>query len=162
MRKINRILLLLLLFAAIFPFTFPWKEGRPLLSLSDIHLPQMPSLELPGSGEGASGSGQPVTFYRWQQADGRVQFSSEAPDAGVSYEVIEVDPDTNLIQAVPAQGIQGAGEAAPQGEATAQPRSALPSPLTVSPEEAMQLFRDAREIREMSEQRLRQTEALAQ
>jgi hypothetical protein len=159
-RKLNRTLLLLLLLAVIFPFTFPLKEGRPLLSLSDLGLPKMPSLGLPGDGEAAGGSGQPVIFYRWQGSDGRAQYSSEPPASGVAYEVIEVDPDTNLIQAVPVEEIDRGEEEASSG--TEQPRSMLPSPLTVSPEEAMQLFKDAREIREISEQRLRQTESLAQ
>lgn len=167
MRKLKRPLLLLLLFAAIFPFTFPWQDGRPLLNWSDIRLPQMPKLELPEASElaqpgergeekaeGGRQAHQPLELYRWDNGDGTPQFSNEPPPPGVDYEVVQVNPDANLIQpltpsAPPATQEEG-GKAA----------NRLPTPLTVSPEEAMQLFRDAGKIREMSQERLHQQEVL--
>lgn len=161
MRKFIRLLLLLLLFAVIFPFTFPWKDGKPMLNLSDIRMPNMPSVtlpELPGAGEATRESNQPVTLYRWQGADGSTQFGSEPPANGVKYEEVEVNPDANLIQALPPSAPPEASET--QEENTLS--SPLPSPLTVSPGEAMQLMEDAKKIRQMSEERLRQHEALTQ
>lgn len=161
MRKFIRLLLLLLLFAVIFPFTFPWKDGKPMLNLSDIRMPNLASVtlpELPGTGEGSRESNQPVTLYRWQGADGSTQFGSEPPAEGSNYEVVEVNPDANLIQALPPSV---PAEADKSAEAKA-PSSPLPSPLTVSPGEAMQLMEDAKKIQQISEERLRQHEALTQ
>ncbi len=161
MRKLIRILLLLMLFAAIFPFTFPWRDGKPMLSWSDLKLPgmpevEMPQIELPGSEEKARAAHQPLSLYRWQDSNGGMQFSNEPPPEEVAYQRVEVNPDANLLQAPPPAIKQDSP--APQGEPTST--SSLPSPLTVSPGEAMQLIEDAHEIREMSEQRLRQHEEL--
>ena len=167
MRKINRILLLLLLLAAIFPFTFPWKDGKPLLNWSDITKPEIPEITLPEMPELADltksdnkeeirAPHQPVTLYRWQSDDGGIQFSNELPPQGVSYEVVEVNPDANIVQAItPETGQKPATEEEASG-------ISLPSPLTVSPQEATQLLEDARKIRDMSEERLRQHEAIMQ
>ena len=160
MRKAIRLLLLLLL-AVIFPFTFPWKDGKPMLSLSDIRMPNMSSVtlpELPGQGGTSRESNQPVTLYRWQGADGSTQFGSEPPANGVTYQVVEVNPDANLIQALPPSDTPDTAETEGDKSAT----SPLPSPLTVSPGEAMQLMDDVKKIRQMSEERLRQHEALSQ
>ena len=161
MRKYIHLLLLLLLFAVIFPFAYPLKDGKPMLSWSDLRMPKMPSVtlpELPGTGETARDANQPVTLYRWQGADGSPQFGSEPPAKGVKYEVVEVNPDANLIQALPPSDTPDT--AGTEGEKSTA--SSFPSPLTVSPGEAMQLMDDAKKIRQMSEERLRQHEALAQ
>ncbi len=165
MRKYLRTLLLLLVFAAIFPFVYPWKDGKPLLSWSDIklpplQLPELPEIRLPGSRETAREPHQPVKLYRWQDATGNIQFSNTPPAEGVTYEQVEVNPDANLIQALPAGNTSEEETTAKQEVSEAG--STLPSPLTVSPGEALQLMEDARHIREMSEQRLRQHEALTQ
>ena len=160
MRKFIRLLLMLLLFAAIFPFVYPWKDGKPMLSWSDIRMPTMPEItlpELPKPGEATRESNQPVTLYRWQGPDGSTQFGSEPPAEGINYEVVAVNPDANLIQALPPSEAPVEAEEKEGGNSTS-----LPSPLTVSPGEAMQLMEDAKNIREMSEERLRQHEALAQ
>lgn len=161
MRKYIRLLIMLLIFAGIFPFTFPWKDGKPMLSWSDIQMPTMPDItlpKLPEQGEATRESNHPVTLYRWLGADGSTQFSSEPPAEGISYEVVEVNPDANLIQALPP----GEAPVEAKEKAGGNRTTSLPSPLTVSPGEAIQLMEDARKIREMSEERLRQHEALAQ
>ncbi|MEN8171045.1 MAG: DUF4124 domain-containing protein [Pseudomonadota bacterium] len=166
MRKTIRLLLLLLLFIAIFPFLYPWKDGKPLLLWSDLTLPEWPSIELPempriplpGKEETAHEPNQPVKLYRWQGADGSTQFSNELPAQGIAYEVVEVNPDTNLIRAVPTTGTSE--EVKP--ETTGTGPASLPSPLTVSPGEALQLIEDARKLQQLSDERLRQQEALTQ
>ena len=169
MRRYLHTLLLLLLFAAIFPFVYPWKDGKPLLSWSElrmpgsssIKLPELPTLPelatpiVPGTGE-ARAPNEPVRLYRWQGSDGTTQFSNEPPPEGVKYEVVEVNPDANLIPAAP-QTPTAAPETGDEGLPTF-----LPSPLTVSPGEALQLLEDARALREQSKERLRQQEAVMQ
>lgn len=166
MRRYLRTLLLLLLFAAIFPFVYPWQDGRPLLSWSELRLPGLSSLQLPelpelappvvpGSGE-ARTPNEPVRLYRWQGSDGTTQFSNEPPAVGMKYEVVEVNPDANLVPATPLTP-----PAAPEaGSGESRPTPTLPSPLTVSPGEALQLLEDARALREQSYERLRQQEAV--
>ncbi len=92
-----RTLLLSLVFSAVFPFVYPWQDGKPLLSLNQLKLPALP--ELPWSK--ADQAGQPVTVYKWQDAEGDWQFGNEPPQ-GIAYESLELDPDTNLLAAVEA------------------------------------------------------------
>lgn len=166
MRRYLRTLLLLLLFAALFPFVFPWKDGKPLLSWSELRmpalsrggLPALPALTLPQPEQGRTAN-QPVQLYRWRDGDGVMQFSNELPPAGVVYEVVEVNPDSNLIPALPPA--KGATEEAAT-EGGDGPAVSIPSPLTVSPGEALQLLEDAKNLREQSKERLRQQEALTQ
>jgi hypothetical protein len=160
MRTIIRTLLLLLLFAALFPFVFPWKDGKPLLSWSELkmpallsfNLPQMPDIVLLGKEEPRAPH-QPLKVYRWQGEDGDIQFSNEPPAPGVAFTVVEVNPDANLIQAPPADNNTG-------GAKTEAPSSPFPSPLTVSPGQALQLIEDARSVQKLSDERLRQQDAL--
>jgi hypothetical protein len=44
-----------------------------------------------------------VQAYRWRDADGAWQLSDHPPPAGVDYELIEVDPDANLMPAPEAR-----------------------------------------------------------
>jgi hypothetical protein len=175
MRTLIRTLLLLLLFAALFPFLYPWQDGKPLLSWSALRAqfgaPAMPNLSLPkrpwpsltgiesGGETGARQPHQPVVVYRWQGADGSAQFSNEPPAPGVAYEVVEVNPDANLIQAPVQPPVKESRSGTATQGAEGAPAMALPSPLTVSPTEAMQLLKDARKVQELSVERLRQQEA---
>ena len=168
MRKIIRTLLFLLIFAAIFPFVYPWKDGKPMLSWSDLKMPEMPSvalpdipdISLPGDETTTRKPHQSVKLYRWQGEDGSTQFSNEPPAGAVAYEIVEVNPDANLIQSVPTDDASVAAKT--ETAESADTTSSLPSPLTVSPGEALQLIEDARNLRELSEERLRQHEALTQ
>ncbi len=103
-RKMLRMLLLLLVFAAVVPFVYPLKNGKPLLSLEQLRLPSLPELSLPElplpSPNNAAGNGT-VTAYKWRDAQGNWQFDSEPPK-DVAYETMELDPNTNLIQGMKA------------------------------------------------------------
>lgn len=161
LRYINRLLLLILLLAVIFPFTFPLKDGRPLLSWSDIQLPRKPDIDIKLPTLSAAGEANPSTpsqsviLYRWRDGNGGLQFSNLQPPQGVAYEIIKVNPETNLVQGV---GTEDNVMAERTDGDTAGP--ALPSPLSVSPEEAAQLLEEARRIQALSEERVRQQEAL--
>lgn len=165
MRRFMITLLLLLVFAGVLPFVFPW--GKPMLSwekvmdegISSISIPDIPelsSLTLPWQEEKARTVGEPITLYRWEDADGTPQYSNEPP-VGVSYERVKVQPDANLIQAIKTESAHARKEA--ETGVSEAPKNGL-SPLTVSPEETMQLLEDTQRLREVSEERLRQHEAL--
>lgn len=96
-RNFIRTLLLLFVFSAVFPFVYPWQDGKPLLSLNQLKLPALP--ELPWSN--TDRADQPVTVYKWQDAEGSWQFGNEPPQ-GVAYESRELDPNTNLLAGVEA------------------------------------------------------------
>jgi hypothetical protein len=102
-RSVIRVLLLLLVFAGIFPFVYPLKDGKPLLSLDQLTMPKIPDVSLPNVSLPLSEdkpAATPVTVYKWQDAEGNWHFSNEPPPAGIPYESSEVDPNANLIQGV--------------------------------------------------------------
>jgi hypothetical protein len=169
MRGFSRTLLLLLLIAAIFPFVFPWKDGKPLLSWSElkvpgienIEIPDIPDIPLPGIKEDDEATRKPheaVKLYRWQAADGSMQFSNEPP-RGVAYEIVEVHPDANIIQPQPLNAPDSEGDA--DSGSVEEKSLSIPSPLTVTPGEAMQLLEETRRLKEMSQER-QQHEAVMQ
>jgi hypothetical protein len=89
-----------------------------------------------------------------------MQFSNQPPVGVADYEVVEVNPDANLIQSIP---VEETGTAEKSGAIKAEkPSTSLPSPLTVSPGQARQLIEDARTMQKLSEERLRQQQALTQ
>ncbi len=100
-KNMIRTLLLLLVLGAVFPFVYPWSDGKPLLSLNDLALPAAPDLSLPDIALSQSDkpAGQPVVVYKWQDAEGGWQFGSKPPQ-GVNYEVVELDPNANLLPGV--------------------------------------------------------------
>jgi hypothetical protein len=111
-RKIIRISLLLLLFAAIAPFAYPLKDGKPLLSLERLSLPSLPALPLPKADP------EPVTAYKWRDEQGNWHFAGEPPQ-GIAYQRIELDPQSNLIP--------GAGSTPQAAKETAEPGQAAQS-----------------------------------
>lgn len=38
-----------------------------------------------------------TTLYRWQDARGVIQISDQPPPAGVEYQIVEYDPNANLM-----------------------------------------------------------------
>lgn len=117
-KKIIRTLLLLLVFAAVVPFVYPMKNGKPLLSLDRLELPSLPELSLPDipllSQEKTAETGTLTTAYKWRDPRGNWQFGSEPPRDG-PYETLQLDPNVNLIQ-----GEKAAPEPAPEGAGAAQ------------------------------------------
>lgn len=96
-KRIIRTLLLLLVFAAIAPFVYPLKNGKPLLSFEQLRLPSLPDIPLLTGGN--TSESETVTAYKWRDSQGNWQFGSEPPQ-DVPYEAVELDPNTNLLQRV--------------------------------------------------------------
>ena len=42
-----------------------------------------------------------IRVYRWRSRDGTVQLSTRPPGEGVDFEIIEVDPDANVLPGGP-------------------------------------------------------------
>ena len=109
MKLFVKLMLAILVMAFLLPFTvLKDNEGKTLMSFSDFSLSdfnladfKMPDMLgsdklLPTNGGGS----REDVFYRWNDAKGNIQFTTEPPPDGVEYTVKGYNPDTNLIQAV--------------------------------------------------------------
>jgi hypothetical protein len=151
-RKFIRLLLLLLLAAGVFPFFYPW--GNPMLSWQELELPELPPLdlemELPTLGQTESAKAPPVTVYRWRNADGSWNFSSTPPQGEVAYQSMQLDPNANLIQGLPAEGEETTAAKAETTERSGEKESW--EGFSYSTEDVRQLMGQAREARDALEQ----------
>lgn len=120
-RTFVRALLGALVLAGVIPFVLPLRDGKPLLDYRLLSAPELPRLTLP-DGETASA---PVTVYKWRGADGEWQFGNAPPAQGTRFEVVTVDPEANLIQALKPQ----AAVAAPADPATPPAGSPIGNPI---------------------------------
>ena len=109
MKLFGKLMLVVLVVAFLLPFTLlKDKEGKTLMSFSDFNLPdfKMPNIEMPDmlasdkKRRTSGGGSREDVFYRWNDAKGNVQFTTEPPPDGIEYTVKGYNPDTNLIQAV--------------------------------------------------------------
>lgn len=142
-------LLALIVAAGVAPFVVPLKDGKPLLEFKppDLGIPSLPAMsDFSSVNQGVDRSNQPVTFYQWRDATGVMQLDSTPPDHG-DYKVVTVDPNTNLIQALPRS--TPTPTAAPKPSA---PSRSTPS-LIPSPTKALETLNQAKQIESMLQQR---------
>lgn len=154
-RKLSSTLLLLLVAAGLIPFFYPWE--KPLLSWRKLQQ-SVPSLHMEVSLPSLSGGGaqKPVEVYRWRNADGSWAFGDNPPQ-GVAYETLSLDPDSNLLPALPLER-EGAQHTVPTPQQQADKED---SPATVySPEEIADLSAAARLAREAMERRRAEEQAI--
>ncbi|MCP4469835.1 MAG: DUF4124 domain-containing protein [Gammaproteobacteria bacterium] len=151
-----------LVLALLLPFTIlKDDQGKTLMSFSDIGLPDF---NLPGMSSfssnkltpSGSGLGGKDIFYRWYDADGNVQFTTEPPPDGIEYTVKGYDPNANVIRAVKmpagetAANEPAANEPAPTGETANAPPEMNP----YDTESTKKLFEDTKNIEKLLNQRL--------
>lgn len=168
MKLFAKLMIAVLFIAMMLPFTIlKGPDGKTLMSLSDIGLPDFSMPELPDFPK-LSGPSDPipaddgdlsgkVLFYRWYDAEGNVQFTSEPPAKGIEYTVKGFDPDTNVIQAVklpPPESTAGESDTSDQQEAAPED---IGNPY--SQESIKKLFDDAKNIEKMLNQRLKDQES---
>jgi len=156
-RKIIRALLLLLVFAAAFPFVYPMKDGKPLLSLDRIKLPAMPDITLPDVSLPSTqeeSAAVPVIVYKWQDAEGSWHFSNEPPPPGVAYQTTELEPNANLIQGVKAAPSPSADR---NGGHQGTDKELV---FGYSPEKVGEMMEKTRQVKEALEQRQRAQQEL--
>lgn len=95
--------------------------------------------------------------YRTVNEDGTVQFSNIEPKKE-GYEVIWVDPDTNLIKGDPVDQVEVADANSSGKKSASNAKEDIPSMppfLTVSPEQAQKLMEDAKNLQKLAEERSR-------
>ncbi len=161
MKLFAKLMIAVLVIAMALPFTVLKNEsGRPLLSFSDI---TMPDFSLPDFGKVEqlapsidSASQGTDLIYEWYDATGNRNFSSEPPPEGVEFTVRGYDPDANVIQAVKLpEEPQAEGDAGGTEEPIKQPDE-IGNPY--SKETIEKLFEDAKNIEKLLNQRLQQQE----
>jgi hypothetical protein len=160
-RIVIRLLLLTLILAAIFPFTFPLRDGRPLLDWRKISLPngpELPEVALPPVDVPGDEESRIVTLYKWRDRQGVVQFTGEPPAKGTPFERMAVDPNTNMIQAyVPPEPLADAGEE--ETEAEDEELKPPTSPLDVYDQEQIKKIIDkAKRVEKLMQERAAQQE----
>lgn len=149
MRLMIKLLLTLLVLALVLPFTPLTPGGRPLLSLGDLHWPDLKAPPLPDL-KPPLASGGKQTFYRWRDGAGNLHFSDRPPEGSpANLETVEVDPDANLIQGIQPPPPQ------PPTQRTASDETP-PSPY--SPGQIKKLFDEANRIKALAAQRGQQME----
>jgi hypothetical protein len=168
MKLFAKLMIAVLFIAMMLPFTIlKGPDGKTLMSLGDIELPDFSLPKMPDF-PSFSGSSTPVPsdendlsgkvlFYRWYDAEGNVQFTTEPPAGGIEYTVKGFDPDTNVIQAVtlPPEETRVTEEGGSDQE-TAAPED-IGNPY--SQESIKKLFEDAKNIEKVLNQRLKDQES---
>lgn len=140
MKFSGKILLVLILLGLVLPFFIKDRSGRPLLSLARLraHLLRAELTTLKEltrtAGERAhnllpAAAPQPALVYRWQDDNGTTHFS-DRPNPGGHSEAVIVNPQANLVPALPAPspplGPTGRGLLVPSPSLTSIPLEQLP------------------------------------
>ena len=112
MKLFVKLMIAILVIGMLLPFTIlKDDDGDTLASFSDISLPDfsMPGFSMPKMPKFSEPSIEPASdddltgkdlFYKWYDADGNVQFTTEKPADGIEFTIKGFDPDANVIQAV--------------------------------------------------------------
>jgi hypothetical protein len=161
MKLFVKLMLAVLVVAFLLPFTLlKDNEGKTLMSFSDLSLSdfKMPDFKMPDMlasdkllPTNGGGSREDV-FYRWNDAKGNIQFTTEPPPDGVEYTVKGYNPDTNLIQAVEIPVEEPVVEP-PQPGASENMSSAQDPDNPYSKDNIQKLFDDTRNLEQMFKQR---------
>ena len=171
MKLYAKVLMALLVLALLAPFTILKNDqGNTMLSFSDISLPSFDMPEISAIPDAPvelvptnMTSGRMDKFYKWYDAEGNVQFTTEPPPEGTEYVVKEYDPDTNLIQAVDTKPELFSSTPAGEGATTIAPtEQTTEETQAYSPESIEKLFEDTKNIQKLLNDRALQQEALNQ
>ena len=165
MKFFIKLLVVALVIAVLLPFTvMKGKDGGTLLNFSDLKLPdlKLPDFSLPEipdlpSANDESSSDNRVrvdVFYQWYDKAGNIQFTTSPPPAGVDYTLKEVNPDANLIQSVELPKATSEQTTEVQAIGKAESSDDLPNPY--SKESVENLFKDAKNVEKLLQQRMDQ------
>ncbi len=156
MKLFGKLLITVLVIGMILPFTvLKGKDGKALLSFSDLKMPDLGVPSLPESIPLKVDDGNSI-IYQWKDNDGNIQFTNSPPPAGVEYSEKGYDPNTNVIQSVKLPETESEStETEKKNEITA------PDSITsvYSPEKINKLFDDAKNVEKLLNDRLKQQKA---
>lgn len=162
MKLFAKLLITALVLAAILPFTvFKGPDGRPLMSFSDLKIPNFSTPEVPRSIQDAMPDlpqdkpGGDV-IYKWRDKNGILQFTSAPPPPGVEYTAKGYDPNVNLIQSVEIPAEEP--EAQQAVEVGQKSNFDLKNPY--SPKAIEKLFDDAENVQKLINDRMKKQEEI--
>ncbi len=174
-----KLMMFLVVLALAAPFVMKGPDGRPLMTLDDIKMPDVKVPEVPDSVKNLSdklpdiknplSDSQPSSakankVYSWTDANGNVQFSNTPPSGVTNVKATEYHPDANVIKLdkpssqsephgkkgmQPKEGAQQKHK--PQGDSALQDVSSL-----YSPEGVQKLMNDAKALEGKMQQRYQQ------
>ncbi len=159
MKFFVKLMITVVVLAVLLPFTFlKGKDGKPLMSLSDLKAPNLSMPKVPDalkSANPANKAGGKDIIYKWKDAKGVLHFSSTPPPAGIKYSAKGYDPDMNLIQSVKVEE----EKPAPAAEV---PSLEKPSDLVgvYSPAKIKKLKQDALNVQKLLNDRNKKLEAI--
>ncbi|MFP6807774.1 MAG: hypothetical protein VB957_11435 [Pseudomonadales bacterium] len=157
-----KLMIVALVIAAGGLFFIEGPDGNPLLSLDDLGLiaasfdPRTISSELLSDDSKASSG--PTTIYKWKDEEGIWQFSN-TPVEQPGVEVMEVDGNVNIIQALDMNAYNRASDSSPSP--TSQIRKEIPGVMTVSPGQAAQMMDTVNNLQETIDKRKADMDAMS-
>ncbi len=160
MKFFAKLLITALVLAVLLPFTvLKGKDGRPLMSLDSLKMPDIAAPKLPDSAklpELETEPGREDIVYQWRDEEGMLHFTTEPPPAGTEYVVKGYDPQANLIQSVELEP-EPVENVSPTGMDTGQISLDIGNPY--SPANVKKLVDDAKQIQKILNDRYEQQEA---
>ncbi len=154
----TKLMIALLVIGGLAPFTFiKGKDGQPLMSFSDIKMPnaKVPDISLPDLGSEGKGSTVDGAVYKWKDKNGSWQFSSEPPPKGEEFTATVYDQNMNVIQSVETK--RTAAKKLMMGEEKQeQPKSMSDLGSAYSPKKIEKLFDDANNLESLLNDRMKQ------
>ena len=162
-----KLIIVALVIAAGGLFLVEGPDGNPLLSLDDLGLnaesfdslsfdPRTISSEnLSDDSKASSGT---TTIYKWKDEEGIWQFSN-TPVERPGVEVMEVDGNVNIIQALDMNAYNSASDSSPSS--TRQTRKEIPGVMTVSPGQAAQMMDTVNNLQESVDKRKADMDAMS-
>jgi len=159
MKFFVKLMIAAVVLAVLLPFTFlKGKDGKPLMSFSDLKMPNLAMPEVPDALKDAQRqkAGGKDVIYKWKDAKGVLHFTSKPPPAGIEYTSKGYDPNTNLIQSVKIE------EEKPIEPFADAPKIEKPSDLVnvYSPDKIEKLMKDAKNVQKLLNQRNQKLEAM--
>lgn len=156
-----KLLIAAVVLAVLLPFTvLKGKDGRPLMSFSDIKAPDLNLPQIPGSDQLPSlGSGEKKKtdiIYQWRDEKGDLHFTNSPPPEGIEYTAKGYDPNANLIQSIDIKHDEPDPKVATDTQIGAPAKIGNP----YSPEKVEKLFNDARNVQKLLDERIKQQEAI--
>ena len=165
MKFFAKLMIALLVIGGLAPFTFlKGKDGKPLMSFSDLKAPKMkmpdlPDMDLPKDITGTSEPSKKRTVYKWKDKSGTWHFTSEPPPKGQDYSAAVYDPNMNVIQSVKRTTTETKTSlATAKGTETSvqkQPQGVEDLGNAYSPKRVQKLFDDANNIENVLNTRMK-------
>ncbi len=152
MKLFAKLMIAALFIALALPFTIlKDKNGNTLMSFDKLKMPDISMPDMPDAKKLTSGSGDKDFFYKWYDAQGNVQFTTEPPPDGVEYTIKGYDPNANVIQAVKAPPEEKPEEDSGAAKKPGLDLNAEDNPY--SPENVKKLIEDAKDVQKILNQR---------